>query len=146
MNTNIEGKPAKEFQIKWTDRIYRLHLTGIGNHAPRGAGVFEIVLFPPGAQDGEVIYVGHEKEGGSVAATLTAIFENKGGLPAEKLSVLQENLANAYFDAVSVANIDSDDDLLDLAWAVVQIKKPRLNEPVQQRHSGRFSSISYTEL
>ena len=146
MNTGLEGKPAKEFQIKWTDRIYRLHLTGIGNHAPRGAGVFEIVLFPPGAGDGEVIYVGHEPEGGSVAATLEAIFENKGGLPAEQLKAVHENMANAYFDAVSVANIESNEDLVDLTWAVVQTKKPRLNEPQSQPHSGRFSAISFTEL
>jgi hypothetical protein len=136
----------KEFQIRWTDRIYRLHLTGIGNHAPRGSGIFEIVLFPPGAEDGEVLYVGVEKSGGSVAATLSAIFENKGGLPEEKLKVVHENLANAYFDAVSVANVESDEDLLDLAWAIVQKKKPRLNEPVQQANSGRFDEIKYSEL
>jgi hypothetical protein len=146
MMTGLEGKPSKEFKIKWTERIYRLHLTGIGNHAPRAAGVFEIVLFPPGAEDGEVIYVGYEPEGGSVAQTLTAIFENRGGMPAEKLKVLQENIANAYFDAVSVADIENNEDLMDLAWAVVNQKKPRLNDPKEQAHSGRFSSIGYMEL
>lgn len=146
MNTEIEGKPSKEFKIKWTDRIYRLHLTGIGNHAPRGAGIFEIVLFPPGAEDGEVLYVGYEPEGGSVAQTLQLIFENRGGLPADQLKVVQENIANAYFDAVSVANIESNEDLVDLAWAVVKQKKPRLNDPSTQVHSGRFSSIGYMEL
>lgn len=146
METGIEGKASREFQIKWTDRIYRLHLTGIGNHAPRGGGVFEIVLFPPGAEDGEVIYVGHEGQGGSVAATLSSIFENRGGLPQDKLRVVQENLANAYFDAVSFSDAASDEDLMDLAWAVVQVKKPRLNEPVQQANSGRFSAIAYKEL
>jgi hypothetical protein len=136
----------KEFNIKWTDRIYRLHLTGIGNHAPKGPGVFEIVLFPPGAEDGEVLYVGYEGSGGSVSSTLAAIFENRGGLPAEKLQVVQENLANAYFDAVAVADVEGDDDLKDLTWAIVQAKKPRLNEPVQQPKTGRFSVISYKEL
>jgi hypothetical protein len=81
-----------------------------------------------------------------VAETLAAVFENRGGLPPEKLKVVQENLANAYFDAVSVADAESDEDLMDLAWAVVQAKKPRLNEPVQQPHSGRFSALSYKEL
>jgi hypothetical protein len=136
----------REFSIKWTDRIYRLHLTGIGNHAPRGSGVFEIVLFPPGAEDGEVIYVGHEGASGSVSATLAAIFENRGGLPPEKLKVVQENLANAYFDAVSTADVESDQDLADLAWAIAAKKKPRLNEPVQQAPSGRFSAVTYREL
>ena len=144
MNTGLEGKPSKEFQIRWTERIYRLHMTGIGNHAPKGGGVFEIVLFPPGADDGEVIYVGHEPMQGSVAARLQAIFENRGGLPPEKLKILQENLGNAYFDAVSTGNLENDEDLADLAWAVAQVKKPRLNgvEP----YSGRFSEISYREL
>lgn len=146
METGIAGKPAKEFQIKWTDRIYRLHLTGIGNHAPQGAGVFEIVLFPPGAEDGEVLYVGFEPGGGSVAERLKAAFENRGGLEAAQLKVLQENMANAYFDAVSVGDMASDDDLKDLAWAVVQKKKPRLNDTTTQPHSGRFSAIAYKEL
>jgi hypothetical protein len=146
MNTGVEGKPSREFQIRWTDRIYRLHLTGIGNHAPKGPGVFEIVLFPPGAEDGEVLYVGFEPGGGSVSQTLAAAFENRGGLPPEKLRILHENIANAYFDAVSVADAESDQDLMDLAWAVVARKKPRLNEASSQPHSGRFSAITYREL
>ena len=146
MNTGIAGKPSKEFQIRWTERIYRLHLTGIGNHAPKGAGVFEIGLFPPGAEDGEVIFAGFETMGGSVASRLAAIFENRGGLPPEKLKAVQENLANAYFDAVSTANIEGDEDLMDLAWAVAQVKKPRLNDAASEPHSGRFSAITYKEL
>ena len=146
MKTGIEGKPSREFQIRWTERIYRLHLTGIGNHAPRGAGVFEIVLFPPGAEDGEVIYVGQEPGTGSVSARLQAAFENRGGLEPEALKDLQANLSNAYFDAVSVADLESDEDLMDLAWAVCQTKKPRLNDLAKQPHSGRYSEISYKEL
>jgi len=137
---------AREFAIKWTERIYRLHLTGIGNHAPQGAGVFEIVLFPPGAEDGEVLYVGFEPQGGSVAATLKAMAEGRGGMPPEKLEILRQNMANAYFDAVSVADVENDADLMDLAYAVVQSKKPRLNELAEQPQSGRYSSLSYREL
>jgi hypothetical protein len=135
----------REFTVKWTERIYRLHLTGIGNHAPRGAGVFEIVLFPPGAEDGEVLYVGYEPQGGSVAETLKAMAEGRGGLPPEKLEILRQNMANAYFDAVSVADVESDEDLKDLAYAVVQAKKPRLNELAAQPNSGRYTSLSYRE-
>jgi hypothetical protein len=137
---------AREFAIKWTERIYRLHLTGIGNHAPPGPGVFEIVLFPPGAEDGEVLYVGFEPQGGSVAATLKAMAEGRGGMPPEKLEILRQNMANAYFDAVSVADVENDADLMDLAYAVVQSKKPRLNELAEQPQSGRYSSLSYREL
>ncbi len=145
MRTGIEGKPDREFHIRFTERIYRLHLTGIGNHAPPSAGVFEIVLFPPGAEDGEVIYVGFEPQGGSVSARLKAIFENRGGLEPAALADVQANLANAYFDAVSVADVESDQDLMDLAWAVCQAKKPRLNDLGAQSHSGRFSSIRFSE-
>ena len=134
MKTGIEGKPGREFQIRWTERIYRLHLTGVGNHAPPAAGVYEIVLFPPGAQDGEVIFVGYEGKGGSVAARLREFIE-KG-----------QELEHAYFDAVSVSDVESDDDLMDLAWAVAQMKKPRLNSLEKQPHSGRYSDLSYKEL
>lgn len=145
MKTNLEGKPSREFNIKWTDRIYRLHATGVGNHSPRGTGVFELVLFPPGAEDGEILYVGVETGDGSVQETLLAALEGSGGLPPEKLKVLQENLANAYFDAVAWGDLQGDEDLIDLAWAVVQVKKPRLNDPATQPHSGRYSEISYKE-
>jgi hypothetical protein len=134
MKTGIEGKPEREFQIRWTERIYRLHLTGIGNHAPPAAGVYEIVLFPPGAEDGEVVFVGWEGARGSVAARLREYFE-KG-----------VELEHAYFDAVSVSDAETDEDLMDLAWAVAQLKKPRLNDLKNQPHSGRYSDISYREL
>jgi hypothetical protein len=142
----MEAKPSREFGIRWTERIYRLHLTGIGNHAPRGAGVFEIALFPPGSEDGEVIYVGWEGASGSVSERLRAAFENRGGLEPEALKDLQANMANAYFDAVSVADVESDEDLMDLAWAVAQQKKPRLNNLENMPHSGRYAELSYKEL
>jgi len=144
MKTGGPG-PAREFTLRFTERIYRLHEAGINNHAPRGAGVFEIVLFPPGAEDGEVLYVGSCGSGESVAAQLRAIREGSGGMDAPSLRVVQENLANAYFDAVSDSDANSDDDRIDLAWALVQAKHPRLNSPERQAHSGRFSEISYRE-
>ncbi|MES2201318.1 MAG: hypothetical protein V4498_03620 [candidate division FCPU426 bacterium] len=146
MKTGTQGKPSCEYQVRWTDRIYRLHKTGIANHAPQGAGVFEIVLFPPGASDGEVIFVGFEPQGGSVAERLRLAFEGFGGLNVAQLKELQEHLADAYFDAVSVSNATSDADLMDLAWAVAQEKKPRLNELSRQPHSGRFSEITVKEV
>ncbi len=145
MNTGLEGKPSREFHIRFTERIYRLHLTGVTNHSPRGAGVFEIVLFPPGASDGEILYVGVEKEGGSVYETLKAVIEGRGGLPPDALKTVQENISNAYFDAVSSGDFENGEDLADLAWALVQTKKPRLNDLQSQPHSGRYGSISYKE-
>lgn len=137
---------SKQFKIRFTERIYRLHATGIGNHAPRGGGIFEIVLFPPGASDGEVLYVGHVPATGSVAETLLALRENQGGLPPEKLAVLQANLADAYFDAVSVADCQSEADWQDLAWAIVQTKKPRLNDLSGPPPSGRYTQVTFEEL
>ncbi len=144
MKTGSQG-PAREFKIRFTERIYRLHENGINNHAPRGAGVFEIVLFPPGAEDGEVLFVGSCGSSDSVAANLRAIREGSGGMPSEALRVVQENIENAYFDAVSDSDAHSDEDRVDLAWALVQAKKPRLNSPEAQVHSGRFSEILYRE-
>lgn len=143
--TGLSGKPAKEFKLRFTERIYRLHATGVTNHAPRGGGIFEIVLFPPGAEDGEVLYVGFEPEGGSVAAKLMQVLEGSGGLDPATLAVVQENMANAYFDAVSTSDAADDADRLDLAWAIVQAKKPRLNPLDAQTHSGRYSKVTYIE-
>lgn len=144
--TGQAGKPAKTFKIRFTERIYRLHLGGIMNHAPRGSGIFELVLFPRGAEDGTVLYVGHVPTGGSVAEHLQAILEGRGGLPEAKLAAVKEALADLYFDAVLSADCESEADWQDLAWAIVQAKQPKLNEGPAEPHSGRYGEISYEEL
>ncbi len=145
-DTGLAGKPVRDFKIRFTERIYRLHQTGIQNHAPRGGGIFELVVFPRGAEDGTILYIGHEPQGGSIAAKLQGVFEGSGGLEPEKLAVAQSHLADLYHDAVLTADCSSEEDWQDLAWALVQAKKPTLNDPSQQSHSGRFSRIGYEEL
>jgi hypothetical protein len=145
-DTGLAGKPPREFKIRFTERIYRLHATGIQNHAPRGGGIFELVVFPRGAEDGRVLYIGHEPQGGSVARVLQGVFEGSGGLEPEKLAVAQAHLADLYHDAVLVADCDSEADWQDLAWALVQAKKPELNDLNSQPHSGRYSAIGFEEL
>jgi hypothetical protein len=145
-DTGVAGLPSRVFKIRFTERIYRLHQTGIMNHAPRGGGIFELVVFPRGAEDGTVLYIGREPQGGSVAALLQQVFEGTGGLPPAKLAVAQEKLADLYHDAVLVADCHDEDDWKDLAWALVQAKKPQLNDLASQPHSGRYSSIAYEEL
>ncbi|HTB21570.1 MAG TPA: hypothetical protein VK914_02570 [bacterium] len=146
MNTGIAGKPARTFHIRFTERIYRLHLGGIMNHAPRGGGIFELVEFPPDAEDGKVLYVGHIPQGGSIAEHLQAIVENRGGLPPEKLEAVHARMANLYFDAVLSADCESEADWQDLAWALVHAKTPPLNDPLSQPKSGRYSDIGFEDL
>jgi hypothetical protein len=135
----------KTFKIRFTERIYRLHLGGIMNHAPRCGGVFELVEFVPGAEDGTVLYVGQVPQGGSIAATLQAIVEQSGGLPPEKLAQVQARMAHLYFDAVLTADCADEQDWQDLAWAIIQAKKPVLNDPGRP-HSGRYETVAYEEL
>lgn len=144
MNTGTTGKPARKFKISFTERIYRLHFGGIMNHAPRGGGIYELVEFPPEAEDGKVLYVGLVPQGGSIAEHLQAIIENRGGLPEDKLKAVHERMANLYFDAVSTSDCDGEEDWQDLAWALIQTKTPALNDPAQ--HSGRFGDISYEDV
>ena len=145
-STGLAGKPAKKFKIRFTERIYRLHLGGIMNHAPRANGIYELVVFPPGAEDGKVLYVGHVPVGGSIAEHLQAILEGRGGLPDEKLAVVKEAMADLYFDAVLTADCEGEADWQDLAWAIAQEKKPSLNAGPAEPHSSRYSDISYEEL
>lgn len=144
--TGLVDKPTRDFKIRFTERIYRLHLTGIQNHAPRGGGIFELVVFPRGAEDGTILYIGHEPQSGSIAAKLQAVVENTGGLDPERLAVAQSYMADLYHDAVLTADCASEEDWQDLAWALVQAKKPTLNDPSAQPRSGRFSRIGYEEL
>lgn len=142
----MSDKPKRTFKIRFTERIYRLHLGGIMNHAPRGSGVFELVEFAPGAEDGTVLYVGHVPHGGSVAEHLQAIVEARGGLDEARLKEVHARMANLYFDAVLTADCESEEDWTDLAYAIVAAKRPPLNPLASQPHSGRYGDISYEEL
>jgi hypothetical protein len=143
MKTGIPGKPAKAYHIRWSEKIYRLHQGGVMNHGPRGAAVFEIVLFPPGAQDGEVIYAAQAPA--PAADTLQAILEGRGGAPAEALKGIAEGIKDAYFDFAISAELQEEADLADLAWALVRQKQPRLNPLEGTAHSGRWSDIEIIE-
>jgi hypothetical protein len=140
------AKPTKTFKIRFTERIYRLHLGGIMNHAPRTGGVFELVVFPKGAEDGTVLYVGHVPQGGSIAEHLQAIVEARGGLDDERLKAVHAHMADLYFDAVLTADCADEADWTDLAWAIVKAKHPTLNTLNQQPNSGRYSDVNYEEL
>jgi hypothetical protein len=146
MTTPATGKPTRHFKIRFTERIYRLHFGGIMNHAPRGGGIYELVEFPPGAEDGKVLYVGHIPQGASIAEHLQAIVEGRGGLPQDKLDAIQAKMANLYFDAVLQADCDGEDDWTDLAWALVRSKSPALNDPATQPNSGRWSDITVEDI
>ena len=84
METGVAGKPSRTFKVRFTEKIYRLHFGGIMNHAPRGAGIYELVVFAPGAEDGTVLYVGQVPEGGSIviAGTPDDLFIRIAGSPA----------------------------------------------------------------
>jgi hypothetical protein len=146
MTTQAGGKPGRQFKIRFTERIYRLHFGGIMNHAPRGGGIYELVEFPPGAEDGKVLYVGHIPQGGSIAEHLQAIVEGRGGLPQDKLEAIQARMADLYFDAVLEADCDSEDDWKDLAWGLVKAKGPALNDLAAQPNSGRWGDITVEDL
>jgi hypothetical protein len=146
MNTGLDGKPARAFKVRFTERIYRLHQGGVTNHAPRGGGIFELVEFPPNAEDGKVLYVGHVPAGGNIAETLFAVLERRGGLSPERLKVVHERMANLYFDAVLESDCAGEADWQDLAWALVQAKSPELNDAAAQPHSGRYGAISFDDL
>jgi hypothetical protein len=145
MKTGVEGKPSKTYEIRWSERIYRLHETGIQNHGPRVAGLFEIVLFPPGAADGEVLFVGVARTE-TIAEALTQLRLGTGGASTQVLHEIQHNMGFAYFDALVAGDVESHEDLVDIAWAVVQEKKPRMNPVKDQPHSGRYSDISIKEV
>ena len=143
MKTGIPGKPSKDYRIRWSEKIYRLHQGGVTNHGPRGAAVFEIVIFPPGAQDGEVIYVAPAPA--PAAGTLLAILEGRGGAPEAALKGIAASIQDAYFDFVISAGAKTEADLADLAWALVRQKQPRFNPPDETPSSGRWSDISIQE-
>jgi hypothetical protein len=146
METGVIDRPEKEYRIRFSEKIYRLHEGGIMNHAPEGRGLFEIVFFPPGAADGEVVYVGRaEGPNGDCATLLAGIQSGRHGASPEALVGILRGLEHAYFDYLEDVGDYSDEDLADVAWALVQQKKPRFNAPDEHPHSGRWSEITLAE-
>jgi excinuclease UvrABC nuclease subunit len=121
-----------------SERCFRFKPDALPSHAPAKPGVYEFVTFDAAGQ-AKVLYVGLAK---SVFQSLSDHLTNKAEPTAEKLFAAAKDV---YFDYVADADIDSLDDLKDIAGFLQAKHKPQFNTGPAPT-SGKYGAVTVQEL
>jgi hypothetical protein len=131
---------AKTFKIAMSERCFRFKPDALMNHAPQKPGVYEFVTFTPQGE-GVVLFVGLA----SPQTVFDALEKHLKGELAPTKDDLFASAKDVYFDYVTYADIESVDDLRDIASALIEKTKPRLNkEPFPA--TGRYGRVVLEEI
>lgn len=114
---------ARKFKVMMSERCFRFKPDALPSHAPQKPGVYEFVTFNDGKP--EVLYVGVALGGPTVFSQLSDHLMGKAEPTAAQLFGAAKDV---YFDYVADADIESLDDLKEIAAAFVVKHKPRFNE------------------
>ncbi|MBI3554229.1 MAG: hypothetical protein HY077_17155 [Elusimicrobia bacterium] len=128
----------RTFKVKMSERCFRFKPDALPSHAPPKPGVYEFVTFDA-AGTPKVLFVGLAQ---SVYQSLSDHLSNKAEPTAEKLFAAAKDV---YFDYVADADIDSLDDLKDIAGSLIGKHKPQFNSgPVPS--SGKYGAVTVQEV
>ena len=129
---------ARTFKVRMSERCFRFKPDALPSHAPPKPGVYEFVTFDA-AGTAKVLYVGLAQ---SVYQSLSDHLANKAEPTAEKLFAAAKDV---YFDYVADADIDSIDDLKDIAGAFIAKHSPQFNAGAAPS-SGKYGAVTIQEL
>jgi len=139
MKTGVEGS-QKKYLIRWAPKCYRFKEEAFGNHAPQAPGIYVLVTHP-GEPQASTLYVGLTLDT-SIQEKLWQHWQgDHPGITAE----IQRVPPVLYFCFVWQSDAQSDQDLCDIAWFLVEQDKPLLNIQGVIKHSGRYSDIEVKE-
>ncbi|OGR90121.1 MAG: hypothetical protein A3J74_02645 [Elusimicrobia bacterium RIFCSPHIGHO2_02_FULL_57_9] len=128
------------FKILLSDKCYRFKPDALPSHAPAKPGVYEFVTFNAQRQP-IILYVGLALDS-TIYDCLTRHLEGKAEPGAQQLFAAAKDV---YFDYVAQADIDSIDDLKDIAGALIEKGKPRFNSG-ERPSSGKYPAVAVEEL
>ena len=131
---------GRVFKLTMSERCFRFKPDALPSHAPAKPGVYEFVTFDE-AKNAVVLYVGLALEK-TVFDCLSEHMTNKRDPKADDLFAAAKDV---YFDYVADADIESLDDLKDIAGALVAKHKPRFNAGAAPS-SGKYASVSVEEV
>ena len=126
------------FRVAMSERCFRFKPDALPSHAPHKPGVYEFVTFDA-AGTPKVLFVGLAE---SVYQSLSEHMANKAEPTAEKLFAAAKDV---YFDYVADADIESIDDLKDIAGAFIAKHKPQFNSGAGPT-SGKYGAITIQEI
>ena len=127
-----------------SERCYRFKPDALPSHAPRLPGVYEFVTFDAAAKP-EVLYVGLALPGGA-GTVYDALAAHMMGNARPTTEDLFKTAKDVYFDYVREADIESEEELKDIAGALILKHKPRLNGAGAPPSSGRHAAVELVEL
>ena len=127
----------REFGIWQSDRSYRFKEEAIYNHAPENPGIYELVTFDE-HQNPKVVYAGWTGK----KTIFESLFEHLKGEKKPTVADLLERYSNLYFSLVLDSDAESDEDMQDLFYAIVQADKPELVDIGSVKPTGRYSQIT----
>lgn len=125
---------SRTFKVAMSERCFRFKPDALPAHAPPRPGVYEFVTFDA-AGTPMVLFVGLAS-----ASVYEALSRHLAGTLSPGASELFAAAKDIYFDYVAQADIDSLEDLKDIAGALVAKHRPRFNSgPLPA--SGRYASV-----
>jgi hypothetical protein len=136
---------SKTFKIRMSERCYRFKPDALMPHAPRKPGVYEFVTFHEknGKLEPEVLFVGLTPAGGTLHDSIAAHMMGNQRPTAEDLFKAAKDI---YFDYVDEADISSEDELKDIAGALMARHNPRLNPATPAPSSGKHTEVTLEEI
>lgn len=138
---NQQMAETKVFKIKMSKRCFRFKQEALMNHAPHTPGVYEFVVFDEQG-NGKVLYVGLALSPLTLHEALRRHLENETAPTAETLF---QKTPDVYFDFVAGGEIESEEDLKDIAAAFITKNSPIFNEKPAS-YTGRFAAVSVEEI
>jgi excinuclease UvrABC nuclease subunit len=130
----------RKFKVTMSERCFRFKPDALPSHAPQKPGVYEFVTFDEN-KNPQVLYVGLAVDK-TVYDCLSAHMQ---GTQEPTGAQLFGAAKDVYFDYVADADIDSIEDLKDIAGFFQTKHKPRFNEGKPALSSGKYSAVTVEE-
>ncbi len=134
----------RTFKIRMSERCFRFKPAALGDHAPHKPGVYEFVTFNA-AMEPEVLFVGLAipGDGESINAAVAAHMMGNARPNSDDLFKAAKDI---YFDYVDGADVDDPQDFKDIAGALIEKHKPRLNPSTPPPSSGKYGPVTLEEV
>ncbi len=129
----------RKFKVVMSERCFRFKPDALPSHAPQKPGVYEFVTFDEN-RNPTVLYVGLALDKTVYDCLSAHMMGQQKPTSAELFGAAKD----VYFDYVADADIETIDDLKDIAGYYVGKYKPRFNSGAAPS-SGRYSAVSVEE-
>ncbi len=133
----------RTFKLRMSERCFRFKPDALPGHAPRKPGVYEFVTFDAKMAP-QVLYVGVAAPGAG-ETVYDALAQHMMGNLRPASEDLFKAAKDVYFDFVAEWDGD-DEDLKDIAAALIAKHKPKLNPSAPPPRSGRYEAVTLEEV